>query len=104
MHPLTSEGSYTAANNYEKAMGCNIDWNRNDVANTSEGSTTIPGTVSYNYLYHTYFDYWPVQIVNGESKVDKAFKVLRALQDAKVINVRSVRKFIDLVDVVAREL
>ncbi len=103
MHPLSEGVTYTV-DNYKQMMLCNIDWNRNDVTTVPDVPMVSDNTVSYNYLYHTYFDYWPVQIVEGESKVDKAFKVLRALQDAKVINVRSVRKFVDLVDVVAREL
>lgn len=71
----------------------------------SYGSTTgidaclTTNTVTNCYPY-TYSWYWPT----CEDKGMKAFKVAKALQDKKIVKCNSVKQFIDLVDLLVKEL
>jgi hypothetical protein len=61
-----------------------------------------PQVVDY---YHHY--YWPIyfpQVVMEKSKVDIAFKILKALQDKGIINITKVKTFVELVDTISKEL
>lgn len=85
-----------------------------DSASINWNSVTYsPNVLTYpqvqEYYYQTWYPYScqcysHPSLIPEKSKVDTAFKVLKALQDNKVINVTSVKKFIELVDEISKVL
>jgi hypothetical protein len=82
-----------------------------DIKCVSENIPSLSTPYSNNMIYWVYdFNYhygcsYPYSFpIVDKSKVDTAFKVLKALQGKKVIDVTSVQKFIELVDEIAKVL
>ena len=74
---------------------------------TSGDSSANTNDWSYGHIVDYYYNWYPIYhptIVYEKSKVDIAFKILKALQDKGVINVTKVKTFIELVDIIQKEL
>lgn len=89
-----------------------INWSDSDLNNVNSGGISNDSSGSYSYTIPVIFDYYhnhhyptfypTVQI--EESKVDKAFKILKILQEKKIINITKVKTFIELVDEIMKTL
>ncbi len=60
------------------------------------GSNTIGGLGSNSYPYQTHWYSYPVYVCSD--KTAKAIEILKALQADKILEVKSVPKFIELVE------
>jgi hypothetical protein len=76
---------------------------RNDVyVNNGNCVTPLNQWWSDNWqpCYHWYYP----QITVYEDKMSKAFKICKTLMDKKIVTVKTIKDFIDLVDTISREL
>ena len=67
----------------------------------ADGSTILNDYWTYPQVVSHYYTTYPII---EKSKVDVAFKILKALQDKKIINVTKVKMFIELVDEISNLL
>ena len=70
------------ANVYDNVQNCWVPWN--DWCNH----------------YHYYQNYCNMV----EDKMSKAFRIVKSLMDKKIVEAKTVKQFIDLVDTISREL
>lgn len=64
-----------------------------------------PSTNCYDFYRQYYYPVWPISnTVYYEDKGVKAHKILKALMDKKVINIKTVKQFVDLMDEVIKLL
>ncbi|MDP1728954.1 MAG: hypothetical protein Q8L27_01990 [archaeon] len=83
-------------------LNCNVDNNLNINSATSDCIET--GTSSYQYWQNYYYPYviqptYPVYIT--ERSLDKgkqAYEVIKVLKDKKLVDIRTVKQFIELMD------
>jgi hypothetical protein len=78
-----------------------ISWTGDFPPNSNIDYWTYPQVYDY---YHYYYPIFYPNVILEKSKVDVAFKILKALQDKGVINVEKVKTFIELVDMISKEL
>lgn len=71
-------------------------------------SETGDSTLESYYWTQWYPNEWPIinypSITIYEDKMKKAFAVAQKLMDSKLIDIKSVKKFIEIVNIIAKEL
>ena len=75
---------------------------------TSGPAEAMTGDYWFTYpdIYHYYYHYWwpSIPMPPEKSKIEQAFKILKVLIEKKIVQINTVKRFIDTIDAISNVL